>query len=249
MKKLLTTLFSMASVLTAQPEAKTFKASDGTEVLYRFATPEKPEAGKTYPLVLFLHGAGERGLDNTAQLKHGAKPILESAGKMDQPVFLIAPQCPPERWWSEPSEDRLTLRDAGGKNSLLEALLALIEETATKHPIDRRRIYLTGLSMGGFGTWDLLARSPQTWAAAIPICGAGDPTTVAKFKDIPIRIFHGADDEVVPPAGSKLMFDALQKVGSTAEFTLYPGIAHDSWTKTYADPEVIKWLLSQTKAD
>lgn len=247
--KTLLILAAMLMPLAAKPEAKTFKAADGTELLYRFSTPEKTGEGETYPLVLFLHGAGERGTDNKAQLRNGVKDILKGAEKLGQPVFLIAPQCPPEQWWAEPREDRLALKDAGGKNPLLDAVLALLEETAKNHPVDRKRIYVTGLSMGGFGTFDLLARSPQTWAAAIPICGAGDPTSVSKFKDIPIRIFHGADDEVVPPKGSELMAGALQDYGGKAELTLYAGVGHNSWDKTYGDTEVIKWLLAQKKPD
>ena len=248
MKPLLA-LAAMAASLSAETVAKTFKADDGTEVLYRFAAPEKMEEGKTYPLVLFLHGAGERGTDNKAQLTHGVDGILKGAAELGDPVFLIAPQCPPERWWAEPTPDRLTLNDADGANPLLDAVLALVGETAESHPIDRRRIHIAGISMGGFGTWSMLARSPETWAAAIPVCGGGDPGTVEKFRDIPIRIFHGAADEVVPPKSSELMAAALREVGGKAELTLYPGVGHDSWTQTYSDPEVIKWLLAQRKPD
>ena len=239
----------MATAALSQPEAKNFTATDGTEVLYRFATPEKTEEGKTYPLVLFLHGSGERGTDNKAQLKNGAIPILRGAAAIDQPTYLIAPQCPPGKWWAEPVEGWLQLADAGGKNPLMDAILALMEETAKTYPIDRKRIYLTGLSMGGFGTYDMLVRSPETWAAALPVCGGGDPKTVEKFKDVPIHIFHGDADTVVRPIASTLMHDALKKAGSKAELTLYPGVGHDSWTKTYSDPEVIKWLFAQEKPD
>ncbi len=247
--KTLLALASMATAFAAEPEAKTFTAADGTEVLYRLAAPEKTEEGKAYPLVLFLHGAGERGADNKAQLKHGAMAILKGAATLDEPVYLIAPQCPKEQWWSAPRKDRLRLLDAGGKNSLLDAVLALVEETAKTHPIDRKRIYLTGLSMGGFGSFDMLIRSPETWAAAIPICGAGDPGKVKNFKHVPIRIFHGGADNVVPPAGSKLMGDALENAGADVKLTLYPGVGHNSWTKTYSDPTVIQWLFSQTKTN
>jgi predicted peptidase len=169
------------------------------------------------------------------------KDILKGAADLGEPVYLIAPQCPPERWWAEPSPDRLALKEAGGANPLLDAVLALVGETAKSNPVDPNRIYVTGLSMGGFGTWALLTRSPETWAAAIPICGAGDPASASKFKDIPIRIFHGAADEIVPPKGREL--------GGKAELNLYAGVGHNSWSKTYKDPEVIKWLLSQKKPD
>lgn len=245
---------TLAAVLTlatacADPVPLTFKATDGTEVLYRFASPEKTEEGKQYPLVLYLHGSGQRGTDNKAQLQNGVSDILEGAADLGEPVFFIAPQCPPGRWWSDPAPGWLELKDAGGKNRLLDAVLALVEETAGKHPIDRKRIYITGLSMGGFGTWDLLARSPETWAAAIPICGGGDPKTARNLKDIPIRIFHGAADEVVLPESSERMAAALKEIGGKAELTMYPGVGHDSWTRTYRDPEVIKWMFAQKKPD
>ena len=241
---------AMLSCCAAQPAAKTWTAPNGTEVLYRLAEPEKIEAGKTYPLVLFLHGSGQRGTDNKAQIKNGVMAILKVAEELEEPVFLIAPQCPPNRWWSEAVGGWLRLSDAGGKNPLMDAILALVEETAKTQPIDRKRIYLTGLSMGAFGTFDMLVRSPDTWAAAIPVCGAGDPGTAEKFKHVPIRIFHGDADEVVPPEGSKLMAEALEKAGAPdVKLTLYPGVTHDSWTQTYANPEVIRWLFSQKKTD
>ncbi len=250
MKNLLISLACMTASCAAEPVAKTYTSPNGSEVLYRIAIPEKIEEGKKYPLVLFLHGAGERGTDNIAQMKHGVPAILAGAEKLNEPVFLIAPQCPPEQWWSEPKEDRMELNDAGGKNPLIAAVLALVAETAKDQPIDPKRIYVTGLSMGGFGTFDLLTRTPETWAAAIPICGAGDPTKAGKFKDVPVHIFHGAADDAVPPAGSQLMFDALEKAGANdAKLTLYPGVGHDSWTQTYADPEVIAWLFAQKKPD
>ena len=246
--KTLLALAAMATAALSQPEAKNFTATDGTEVLYRFAAPEKAEEGKTYPLVLFLHGSGQRGSDNKAQLTH-SKRILKTATAINEPTYLIAPQCPQGRWWSEPVQGWLQLADAGGENPLMDAILALVEDTAKTHPIDRKRIYLTGLSMGGFGTYDMLVRSPETWAAALPICGGGDPKTAEKFKDIPIRIFHGDADTVVRPAASTLMHDALKEVGADTQLTLYPGVGHDSWTKTYSDPEVIKWLFAQKKPD
>lgn len=252
MKPLLLAAATMATIMAtalAELAPMTFKTKAGTEVLYRFAAPEKTEEGKQYPLVLFLHGAGERGTDNKAQLKHGVNDILKGAAALGESVFLIAPQCPAEGWWAAATPDRRARRDAGGKETLPEAVLALVEETAEKHPIDPARIYITGLSMGGYGTWDMLARSPKTWAAAIPICGGGDPSSVRKFKDIPIRIFHGAADDVVPAKNSELMAAALKDVRGKAELTLYPGVGHNSWTQTYKDREVIKWLFAQRKPD
>lgn len=244
---------ALAAILTmttafAEPVPMTFTANGSTEVIYRFAAPEKTEEGKQYPLVLFFHGAGERGTDNKAQLKHGVNDILKGAADLGESVYLIAPQCPPERWWAEATPDRIYIANAG-RNRLMHAVLALVEETAQKHPIDRNRVYITGISMGGFGTWWMLAESPETWAAAIPICGGGSPKAARNFKDVPIRIFHGAADDVVPPRASEIMADTLKEIGGKAELTLYPGVGHNSWTQTYKDLEIIKWLFAQRKTD
>jgi predicted peptidase len=247
MKKIPLMLMAVTGSVMAEPETKTFKASDGTEVLYRQAAPAGLENGKKYPLVLFLHGSGARGNDNKAQLKHGVNAIFKNAGKIGEPTFLIAPQCPQGIWWT--NIDNGAKRDANQKPiTLLDAVLELTEDTAKNQPIDPERIYITGLSMGGFGTWAALAKKPDLFAAAIPICGGGDPKTAETFKHVPIRIFHGTDDTVVKPDGSQKMFDALKQAGSKAELTLYPGVAHNSWTQTYANEEVIRWLFNQTKS-
>ncbi|QTN33107.1 prolyl oligopeptidase family serine peptidase [Akkermansiaceae bacterium] len=246
MKTLPALVLTMAYA-AADPEPKSFEATDGTEVLYRFATPGKTEEGKTHPLVLFLHGSGERGNDNKSQLKHGVDEILANAEKQGQAIFLIAPQCPADKTWAPYRIDPSSPADGKAENPLLDAVLELVGETCANHPVDPKRIYITGLSMGGFGTWAAIARKPEMFAAAIPICGGGDPRTAARFKEMPIRIFHGDADNIVPPSGSQRMFDALKEAGSRAELTLYPGVGHNSWTQTYRDEEVIRWLFAQTK--
>jgi predicted esterase len=196
MKTLLALLLTMASTAAIETEAKSFKATDETEVLYRFAASTKIEEGKKYPLILFLHGSGQRGNDNKAQLNHGPEAMLEMAEKLGQPAFLIAPQCPSDKTWAPYRTDPDSPADGTLANPLLDAVLALVDETAATQPIDRKRIYITGLSMGGFGTWAAIARKPELFAAAIPICGGGDPRTATRFKDMPIRIFHGDADNV-----------------------------------------------------
>lgn len=229
----------------ADPEAREFIAKDGTVLKYRWSAPEKTEPGKIYPLVLFLHGSGERGDDNIAQLKHGVLPILAGAVKLDQPVFLIAPQCPKDRWWSPVDMGKMRLSAAGKPNALVEAVLALVDETTRIQPIDPKRFYVTGISMGGFGTWDLLCRIPDKIAAAVPICGGGDTTQVAKFKDVPIWAFHGEADSVVPVKSTREMISTLEKAGGNPKVTYYPKVDHNSWTQTYDDPEVIRWIFDQ----
>lgn len=229
----------------AEPEAREWTAKDGTVVKYRWSAPEKTEAGKTYPLVLFFHGAGERGDDNTAQLKHGIKAILDGAAKLNQPVFLIAPQCPNGRYWSPLDLKTGRLTESGKSNPLLEAVLALADETAKKQPVDGKRFYVTGISMGGYATWDVLSRIPEKIAAAIPICGGGDAPSAPRFKSVPIWAFHGEADPVVPVSATREMTSALEQAGGKPKVTIYPGVQHDSWTQTYDDPEVIRWLFTQ----
>ena len=228
-----------------EPESREWKAPNGTLVKYRWSAPEKVEPGKTYPLVLFLHGAGERGTDNTTQLKHGVKAILDGAAKLGEPCFLIAPQCPPDLWWAPINRKTMELESALKPNPLLDAVLALTTEMSKSNPVDPKRFYVTGLSMGGYGTWSLLARAPEKIAAAIPICGGGDTTQAAKFKDVPVWAFHGIADPTVPVQQTRDMIAALEKVGGKPNSTYYSGVYHDSWTQTYADPAVIKWLFAQ----
>lgn len=236
-----------SSALAAPPEAREWKAPNGTVVKYRHIAPEKTAAGKTYPLVLFLHGAGERGDDNTAQLKHGISAILEGAERLGEPCFLIAPQCPADQWWAPIDHGTMRLSAAGKPNPLLDAVLALVDDTMKRQPVDPKRFYVTGLSMGGFGTWDLLGRVPEKIAAAVPICGGGDPSLAARFKDVPIWAFHGEADPTVPVKSTKDMIAALEKAGGKPKSTFYPNVPHDSWTRTYADPEVIRWIFAQRK--
>ena len=231
----------------AEPEARVWNFGSDFSLPYRWSAPEKLEPGKRYPLVLFLHGSGERGNDNTSQMNHGVKPILKGAKELDEPTFLIAPQCPCDVWWAPITGDRLKLTEAGKPNLVMDEVVGLLDEILKSHPVDPARVYVTGLSMGGFGTWDLLARIPGKIAAAVPICGGGDPDTVDKFKDVPIWVIHGEVDPVVPIAASRLMIAALKEVGVEPKTTLYPNVAHDSWTQAYDNPELIQWLFAQRK--
>lgn len=200
----------------------------------RYLPPDFKRKGRTkWPLILFLHGAGERG-DNLEKVKvHGIPRLLE---KQDLPFVTLAPQCPADHWWAD----------------YLPALDALLGETIDSLPIDPRRVYLTGLSMGGFGTWHLAVEYPQRFAAIAPICGGnawmyGIRERIDRIRDIPAWVFHGAKDRVVPPRESKAMVKALKQCGADVRFTLYPEAKHDSWTETYNNPELYAWFLSHTK--
>jgi predicted peptidase len=132
-------------------------------------------------------------------------------------------------------------------NVKTEALLALVAEFSKTHPVDLSRFYVTGLSMGGFGTWDILGRAPEKIAAALPVCGGGDRKLIFRFKDVPIWAFHGDQDPTVPVSATQTMIEALKEAGGEPKLTIYPGVKHDSWTQTYANPEVIRWLFSHRK--
>lgn len=183
------------------------------------------------PLLLFLHGSGERGKDVNLVAKHGP-PKLISQGK-EFPFIVVSPQCPEGMWWTMDSQ--------------LEILNDMIESICENYNVDRNRIYITGLSMGGYGTWSMLAKYPDKFAAAVPICGGGDSSLVELYCKVPIWVFHGAKDNVVPVAQSESMVNALKKCGSDVKFTVYPDAGHNSWEETYNNPELFKWILEQHK--
>jgi len=182
------------------------------------------DGSASYPLILFLHGSGERGLDVEEVRKHGPHKYLLAH---DNPFIIIEPQCDPGQWWH-----------ACAVNDLLD-------EVCAKYRVDRERIYLTGLSMGGFGTWATIGETPSRFAAAVPICGRGDPREAARMKDLPIWIFHGAKDPTVPVKNSLDMATALSEVHGRVKITIYPEAQHDSWTEAYNTPELYQWLLRQ----
>lgn len=227
-------------------EARTYSA-DGGKLLYRMLKPAKYDANRKYPLVVFLHGAGERGNDNFAQLKHGMADFASDKIMEAYPAFVIAPQCPTgEKWvdvdWSAAKHD-MPEKAA----SATRLTLKLIDELQKEFSIDRDRLYITGLSMGGYGSWDAIQRHPELFAAAAPICGGGDPKHAAKIKSIPIWAFHGDKDTAVKVERSREMIDAIKAAGGSPKYTEYPGVGHDSWTATYKNPEVYAWLFAQKR--
>ena len=203
---------------------------------------------KSPSLLLFLHGAGERGDDNQAQLRHGVGDLLKWLEKEKKNCVVIAPQCPRGVWWGNHVgnfKDAEGLKMGVKATPQLETVLKVVEKLAKQEKVDRKRIYITGLSMGGYGTFEAIARKPKMFAAAIPVCGGGDWRTAKNFKDLPIWVFHGDADGVVPVAMSRRMVKALKEAGGNPKLTEYPGVGHDSWSATYRDGEVWKWLFTQ----
>ena len=212
---------------------------------YQLLMPKKLKKDEKYPLVLFLHGAGERGDDNRAQLVHGMNDF-SSEEIMDRfPAFVVAPQCPQNDTWANYRE-----RTPSGKINLsLRQGLQLVDSLVKSKPIDPKRIYITGLSMGGFGTWAAISERPRFFAAAVPICGGGDPSksNIQTIKHLPIWVAHGEADSVVPAIRSTEMVDALKKAGADPVFDLQKGVGHNSWSATYRDLKLYQWMFKQRK--
>lgn len=218
-------LFTISSLLAQNQKADILE----TGIEYLVYTPEDyvSDSDKSWPLLIFLHGAGERG-NKLDLVKFHGPPKLAEAGE-DFPFIIISPQVPERSWW---------------KPALVQLL---VEKIVAEYNVDIKRIYLTGLSMGGFGTWDTAMRFPELFAAIAPICGGGDTTMIANLKNVPVWNFHGAKDDVVPLERSEVMVNALKRAGGKVLFTVYPEANHDSWTETYNNPELYKWFLSHSK--
>jgi predicted peptidase len=187
-------------------------------------------AQQKMPLVLFLHGAGERGNDLDKVTKHGPPKLIEAGQKL--PFILVSPQCPEESWWKP------------------DGLMALVDEIVAKHHVDEDRIYVTGLSMGGYGTWALAGDYPNRFAAIAPICGGGTRQQARRISQakIPTWVFHGAKDSTVPIEESDRLVKFMKQFDGDVKFTVYPEAGHDSWTETYDDPEFFKWLLKHKRS-
>ena len=206
------------------------KDADGKEAKYILFVPHDYKADKEYPLILFLHGAGETGTDGEKQAKTGLGPAIKK-NEQSFPCFAIFPQSQQRNW------------RAGSKDA--DRALAILGEVQKEYKIDSKRLYLTGLSMGGYGTWSVAVAHPEKWAAIVPICGGGNPEKADVIKKIPCWCFHGDADTAVPVQRSRDMVSALKMAGGTPKYDEYPGVGHNSWDKAYATPELLEWLLKQ----
>lgn len=223
---------------------ETYTNNAGETIKYRQFMSDYDGKSK-YPLVIFLHGSGERGDDNEAQLKWGVMNFASSHVMKNHQPIVIAPQCPEGLSWGNYDYEKMIMKSEPTKP--MELLLELIEQAKENLPVDPGRIYITGLSMGGYGTYDALAREPNLFAAAVPVCGGGDVSKAATFAHIPMWIFHGAKDDVVSPQLSHDMVEALTKAGATPGYTQYPEAGHFSWVPAYSDMMMMDWLFSQSK--
>lgn len=215
--------------------------------------PENFDEGKKYPVLFFLHGAGERGNDNESQLTHGGDLIKAGANKHG--VIAILPQCPTDEYWIEvlntkDRPDGVRNFDPDVKHRPAPPLLrvmGLIKTFLDYEFVDKSRIYIAGLSMGGMGTFDLCWRMPDTFAAASAVCGAGSPKKASDFSELPMRIYHGEEDRIVSVDESIEMIDALKAAGGNPEVFLYPDVYHNSWDNAFAEPDFLTWMFKHRK--
>lgn len=238
---------------------KEFFIQRGDTLRYRILYPENYKKENAYPLVVFLHGAGERGNDNEHQLDLGASLFLTDSLRKQFPAIVVFPQCPPDSFWN-----RFTMRMDTAKSEVWnrslntsdlttsERLVKLLMDSLAENKIaDKRRIYLGGLSLGGFGTYDLVIHYPNYFAAAFPICGqANIKLYTERALKVPVWIFHGAIDNVIDPQPDRDLIKALQNVGAkNAKYTEYPNVSHNSWVNAFAEPDLLPWLFSFRASD
>ncbi|MDE0820457.1 MAG: GDSL-type esterase/lipase family protein [Opitutales bacterium] len=212
---------------------------------YLLLTPNKITKGRVYPLVLFLHGAGERGNDNNQQKRHFPELMASQEYRELYPAFVLAPQCPKNQFWVDvdwSSEGSTPFRSTA--EMPMQGAIAALEEVVRTHPIDLDRITLTGLSMGGYGAWDLAMRHPYWFTSVIPICGGGDEKEIARLAGLPIQVWHGAKDRVVPTKRSRQIVEAIQKIDLEVEYFELPGVKHNSWFEAYRRKEFLNLLFS-----
>lgn len=217
-----------------------FKAKDGTAIDYWIMSPAKIEQGRRYPLVLALHGRG----GNTV----AATELGSSALRKRFPCFVFAPASTADGHWARPAGFGRPRKRGRNTKTMLPAALEAMDAFTLKHPIDQKRIYVTGQSMGGVGTFGAMSLRPDVFAAAIPVCGGWDPKNAGKVKHIAIWVFHGDKDKVVPTEYSRKMVEAIRKAGGSPKYTEYEGVGHNSWSKTYASSETWEWLFQQKRA-
>lgn len=220
--------------------------SDSGSLPYRLYIPAKLEAGHKYPLVVFFHGMGSIGNDNRKQLwlaMNFTKPEVQQRN----PCFVLAPQCPETGRWVNAEWGGDIHKMAKDPTPEMAMAIRLIDQTIKDYPVDAKRVYVTGTSMGGFATWEIICRKPELFAAAAPVCGGGDVANAAQISSIPIWAFHGKLDPTVKAQSSRAMIDAVKKAGGSPVYTEYPEVKHNAWDYSYKDKALYEWMFKQAK--
>ncbi len=228
--------------------ARVYTNATGQTLPYRLLTPKDYDPAKKYPLVVFLHGAGERGTDNTAQLVHGTGLFLKPEVRDQFPCFVFAPQCPPDQKWVDMRWDGDSGTRPEQPSAPMQLALDVLAALPAEFSFDPDRVYVTGLSMGSYGTWDCVTRFPGKFAAAVPICGGGDERTVTvQMARTPVWAFHSDDDGTVKVVRTRHMVAAMLAAGGHPHYFEYSGLGHNSWDRAYAEPELLPWMFAQRR--
>lgn len=226
-----------------------FRAEDGSTLPYRLYIPKNYDCGVMYPVLVFMHGAGERGVDNEQQINVALPHIFDDPASPAYSSIIIAPQCPEDRQWVYTPWEKGCYSVADVTESReCSAVIEILRHIVSEYNVDRSRIYVTGLSMGGFATWDLMSRHPSVFAAGMPVCGGGDPSCAKILADIPIRTFHGMLDASVPVEGTREMYAAIKALGhGRIRYKEFENGYHGIWDDVYSDEHNIRWLYSNVK--
>ena len=238
-----TALEQSVSSLSSGFQQRKYKSSNGDSICYLLFVPKNYNPKKYYPVVLWLHGRGARGNNLRVLLswgdQHGPLFFARPENQENYPCFIVAPQCPPgELWagpWSKPASRQQKL------------IVKMLKHLRSRYKIDSKRQYVVGVSMGGFGTWDIIGRYPKTFAAAMPMCGGGYLPRAARLKNVAVWAFHGKADQAVPPSRSRKMVEAAKKAGAKVKYTEYKGVGHDVWATAFKEPEFLFWLFGQKR--
>lgn len=248
---LISTISIKAQDLKKYDKGSYIKGKDS--ISYRILFPENFNPEKKYPILFFLHGKGETGNDNEKQLTNGGSLFLKDSFRKQFPSIVVFPQCADNSYWANvdivESDGKRTFNfQKGGKPTKdMRALVGMVENFMEKPFVDRNQVYVGGLSMGGMGTFEILRRKPKLFAAAFAICGGDNVANVQKYKDVPLWIFHGEKDDVVPVNYSVIVSNQLKVLGKEGKLTLYPNAGHNSWDSAFAEPKLLPWLFSNTK--
>lgn len=232
--------FLLAATLASSFSESKFVSRTGHSMPYVLFVPPTYDGKTPLPLVLWLHGGASRGSDPKQILaygdQHGPLFFARADNQRSHPAFVLAPQCPRDHFWAVPDAETREMK----------LVLELLEDVRRRYRIDERRLYVAGMSMGGYGTWDLITRHPTLFAAAIPICGGGDPSRAARIRT-PLWAFHGAEDELVRVEESREMIEALRAAGRRPRYTEYPDVGHNAWARAFQEPELLQWIFKQRR--